>query len=1116
MAFTLKPSKISRHGKRAALLPLFIFLLVLIPSLRDIVAWGEMIFTDVLFSFSPIIRPYVSSLKMPDHPVTVIYKDQTFFSRFGRDPNRSDFAAIADFLNNSKVNTVVFDYIFDQPSNTEDDKRFSQSLASITFPVLAQHFTSRGSGTFESRTIVDENASRPQPPLPLFSGISDYSAATGLINMAGGFDSTIRFVPLAFLPAESDEFLLTLGYTSWIASLIADKKEDIRAIALDLNESPKIIIEQVLSKGPYRYRTTGHSGVDKATRKLEIQLIKRLLEINESESFDYIETPTTWLNMPESPLPIIGSYEIPCIRLNFTKESFPFSGDGIVTKSMGTLLESEADKLSPLFADKMKLKITDDCDFLSLPILAESKTGKKEIKGKISYYDGSAVSGAEALLLMPSAATWQKTITDTKGNYSFSNLYGGDFLLYLTVRTSNGWISCSTKKYFGSEDVIEMSDVLIPRPVERVCANTEKIASSAEKICVFGEPIILIKTQKDGRTGIYEISDDYELIRYDDGSNVILVSSGEALGEQGAVLKETELAMLPKTNEWVTGFYATEQISYSNKVIEIGGLPTSLDTRLALLGKSATAGGQNTVDAVIMPANQTVIDELPEPTKENSHVAGVKFLSRDKDDYVVRLIDDKFREIVGSTGSLIKLFSGSYFVLLENSKRRIFWQDSQIQTDAVFLGSAAQTDQDFVVTPINFMDMSFTRLPGVNLHANLYSALRRQCFIRPIFFHPDSCRNFWPLIQFLLLSPILIILNQIYTNKGAIIGGISIVICSALLFIFAVWGFILQISIPFLFPFLILVSFGLSKGYISWLFARQQENETRATFGRFISPTVVNDILKTPGGLKTKSEKKELTVIFTDLAGFTSISEKLSPEALTELMNEYFEEMTKILFEHGGTLDKYIGDAIMGFWNHPREQLNHAQLAVECAIAMQIKLAELRDNWIKQGLPSVRVRAGINSAFCMVGFVGSDIQMNFTCLGDGVNLASRLEGANKNYGTYIMISDSVHWQIDCQKISTRFLDYLIVKGKNTPVEVFEVRGYRKDDTKEWKEAEILYQSGLDLYFAKDFENAINVFKSVLKLIPDDEPAKLYIMRSQEYLLNPPPENWDKSYTLKTK
>ncbi|MDD3378099.1 MAG: CHASE2 domain-containing protein, partial [Candidatus Riflebacteria bacterium] len=739
-----------------------------------------MIFTDVLFSFSPIIRPYVSSLKMPDHPVTVIYKDQTFFSRFGRDPNRSDFAAIADFLNNSKVNTVVFDYIFDQPSNTEDDKRFSQSLASITFPVLAQHFTSRGSGSFESRTIVDENASRPQPPLPLFSGISDYSAATGLINMAGGFDSTIRFVPLAFLPAESDEFLLTLGYTSWIASLVADKKEDIRAIALDLNESPKIIIEQVLSKGPYRYRTTGHSGVDKATRKLEIQLIKRLLEINELESFDYIETPTTWLNMPESPLPIIGSYEIPCIRLNFTKESFPFSGDGIVTKSMGTLLESEADKLSPLFADKMKLKITDDCDFLSLPILAESKTGKKEIKGKISYYDGSAVSGAEALLLMPSAATWQKTITDTKGNYSFSNLYGGDFLLYLTVRTSNGWISCSTKKYFGSEDVIEMSDVLIPRPVERVCANTEKIASSAEKICVFGEPIILIKTQKDGRTGIYEISDDYELIRYDDGSNVILLSSGEALGEQGAVLKETELAMLPKTNEWVTGFYATEQISYSNKVIEIGGLPTSLDTRLALLGKSATAGGQNTVDAVIMPANQTVIDELPEPTKENSHVAGVKFLSRDKDDYVVRLIDDKFREIVGSTGSLIKLFSGSYFVLLENSKRRIFWQDSQIQTDAVFLGSAAQTDQDFVVTPINFMDMSFTRLPGVNLHANLYSALRRQCFIRPIFFHPDSCRNFWPLIQFLLLSPILIILNQIYTNKGAIIGGISIVICSAL------------------------------------------------------------------------------------------------------------------------------------------------------------------------------------------------------------------------------------------------------------------------------------------------------------------------------------------------
>ena len=368
------------------------------------------------------------------------------------------------------------------------------------------------------------------------------------------------------------------------------------------------------------------------------------------------------------------------------------------------------------------------------------------------------ISGAEALLLMPSAGTWQKTITDSEGNYCFSNLYGGDFLLYLTVRTSNGWISCSAKKYFGSEDIIEMSDVLLPRPVEKVCINTEKIASSAQNICVFGEPIILLKTQKDGRSCINEISADYELIRYDDGSDVVLISSGEAPGELGAVLKETDLAMVPKTNEWVSSFYATEQISYSNKVIEIGGLPTSLDARVALLGKSATAEGQNTVDAVIMPGNQTVIDELPEPTKENSHVAGVKFLSLDKDDYVVRLIDNRFRNIVGNTGSLIELLTGSYFVLLENSKRRIFWQDSQIQTDAVFLGSAAQTDQDFVVTPINFMDMSFTRLPGVNIHANLYSALRRQCFIRPIFFHPDSCRNFWPLIQFLLLLPILIIL----------------------------------------------------------------------------------------------------------------------------------------------------------------------------------------------------------------------------------------------------------------------------------------------------------------------------------------------------------------------
>ena len=152
----------------------------------------------------------------------------------------------------------------------------------------------------------------------------------------------------------------------------------------------------------------------------------------------------------------------------------------------------------------------------------------------------------------------------------------------------------------------------------------------------------------------------------------------------------------------------------------------------------------------------------------------------------------------------------------------------------------------------------------------------------------------------------------------------------------------------------------------------------------------------------------------------------------------------------------------------------------------------------------------------MVGFIGSEIQMNFTCLGDGVNLASRLEGANKAYGTLSMISESVHRQIDRQLISTRFLDYLAVKGKEKPIEVFEVRGYRRNETAAWLEAEPVYKSGIEQYLARNWDTAVELFEKVLQLCPGDGPSAIYIERSRQFKKSPPPENWDGSYSLKTK
>ncbi|MBR4328900.1 MAG: adenylate/guanylate cyclase domain-containing protein, partial [Candidatus Riflebacteria bacterium] len=384
-------------------------------------------------------------------------------------------------------------------------------------------------------------------------------------------------------------------------------------------------------------------------------------------------------------------------------------------------------------------------------------------------------------------------------------------------------------------------------------------------------------------------------------------------------------------------------------------------------------------------------------------------------------------------------------------------------------------------------------------------------------FHMDRAPDAWPYYQFLLILPLLILLNIKLKNARTTKSTLVILLIVFFISLTSILLFPRRIIIPVFYPSLLIISFGITRGFVEWMNSRRLAAETQNAFSRFISADIVSQIVNNPDAIKPGGEKKELTVMFTDIAGFTSISEKLDADALTELMNSYLDEMTKILFKNGGTLDKYIGDAIMGFWNHPTTMEDHATRAVTCAIEMQKKLKEMRENWIAQGLPKVEMRAGINTGTCMVGFIGSKIQMNFTCLGDNVNLASRLEGANKAYGTFIMISEPVKKQLNPYLFSTRFLDFLAVKGKNEPVLVYEVRGWQNEETQVWKEkAGELYQNGIDKYLAREWNKAIELFEEVLKLVPDDAPSKVYIDRCKHFKQEPPEENWDGRFILKTK
>ncbi len=221
----------------------------------------------------------------------------------------------------------------------------------------------------------------------------------------------------------------------------------------------------------------------------------------------------------------------------------------------------------------------------------------------------------------------------------------------------------------------------------------------------------------------------------------------------------------------------------------------------------------------------------------------------------------------------------------------------------------------------------------------------------------------------------------------------------------------------------------------------RQKRWLRSAFNRYVSPAVVESIVNNPGSLELGGQEIQATIFFSDLANFTSFSEHLPPKDLVTFLNEYFTPMTNIILEHRGGLDKFIGDAVMAFWGAPLPLENHAQYACEAALKMKETMAGLREGWRQRRLPLLEARMGIHSGPVVAGNVGSRERFNYTVLGDTVNLASRLEGANKFYGTSILISEDAV-QLAGPSFLMRELDLIRVKGRQAPVKIYELIGKR--------------------------------------------------------------------------
>ncbi|MBI2387873.1 MAG: adenylate/guanylate cyclase domain-containing protein [Elusimicrobia bacterium] len=303
----------------------------------------------------------------------------------------------------------------------------------------------------------------------------------------------------------------------------------------------------------------------------------------------------------------------------------------------------------------------------------------------------------------------------------------------------------------------------------------------------------------------------------------------------------------------------------------------------------------------------------------------------------------------------------------------------------------------------------------------------------------------------------------------------------------------------------------------AWSYAVEgrQKRYIQGAFSFYLSPEVVRQIAERPEALALGGERREATFYFSDIEGFTSFSEKLGPEKLTQLMNRYLGEMTETVLDSGGTLDKYIGDAIMSFWGAPLPCEGHALVACKVALANQKKLAGLKAEFDGLGYPPVRNRIGLNTGPAIIGNMGSPKRFSYTAIGDAVNLASRLEGANKAYGTYILISESTRRGAGAA-VEVRELDFVKVKGKSEAIRVYELLGLKGETEPALIEKARLFESGLAAFRSRRFPAAVEIFTSVVDKYGHDHACENYLERCERYLKEPPPADWDGSNALTEK
>lgn len=421
----------------------------------------------------------------------------------------------------------------------------------------------------------------------------------------------------------------------------------------------------------------------------------------------------------------------------------------------------------------------------------------------------------------------------------------------------------------------------------------------------------------------------------------------------------------------------------------------------------------------------------------------------------------------------------------------------------VIVGATAIGIGDLRSTPFGHV------FPGPEVHANVIDNMLAGDFIRR-----PHWSNLFDLMAIVLLGTMVgVALPRMSAIKG---------------FLFVVVAFTFYISVTHLlfvkervwlnmvYPIFALGATYTMLTVYRYVSEERERKRIKETFKHYVSADVIEEVLKAPGHLRIGGQEKMLTVLFSDLAGFTSFSERHTPSQVIELLSEYHDRMTERLFEHQGTLIGYIGDELIALFGAPVEQHDQAKRACAAALAMLNQRNTLGDEWMKMGRPRLRARTGINTGTMLVGNIGSKYRFTYSVLGDPVNLASRLEQINKVYGTEIIISEDTARLVSSSFVLRR-LDVVRVVGRQQPLGIYELLAESGTTLPPDHEKMLdLYAGALDAYHGRRFDDALSMFTECQVLRPADVASRVMAERCRLYRLNPPPDGWDGSFEHTTK